>query len=498
MKNNKQNSSHGTILKGTGVFGMMQFTKMAIGVVGAKFVAIFLGPAGIGIVGLLMNTLNIIGSLTNFGFAVTSVRQIAVAEADENPDALPKMIFVLQRIALFTGLLGAILTIAFSKLLSQWTFGNSDYTMWFIALSINFFLTSYTTSRGAILQGRRMIKSIAFSTVIASAAITAVTISLYYFLGFDGIVLVILLSSLINLIVNAYYTRKFESQKFAEGFSKLYQESLPVLKLGLLLSINVIFGYICTFLIKLYLNNNGESSQILGFYEISTVFLLSYVGLIFTSMSMDFYPRLTAVNSDRKTVNKLVNDQIEIALLLITPAIIFLYLTAPFVIQILYTKEFLPVLLIFQAALLAIIVKASAWPLAFIILAKGDRKQYFKQELVSDFLNVSLTILFYNYFGLVGIGIAMLLNYVLYGIYVYFIVNKKYNFYFRSDAFKIFIVSVILGSLCSAAVFFLQNPYKSIVIGIVFLLSLLFSYNSLDKRIGMKSIYFKIRSKLRR
>ena len=96
---------------------------------------------------------------------------------------------------------------------------------------------------------------------------------------------------------------------------------------------------------------------------------------------MDFYPRLTAINSERKTVNKLVNDQIEIALLLITPAIIFLYLTAPYIIQILYTKEFLPVVLIFQAALLAIIVKASAWPLAFIILAKGDRKQYFKQQL---------------------------------------------------------------------------------------------------------------------
>ena len=308
----------------------------------------------------------------------------------------------------------------------------------------------------------------------------------------------ILLSSLINLIVNVFYTRKFKSQEFTEGFSKLYQEALPVLKLGLLLSINVIFGYICTFLIKLYLNNTGESSQILGFYEVSTVFLLSYVGLIFTSMSMDFYPRLTTINSDRKTVNKLVNDQIEIALLLITPAIIFLYLSAPFIIQILYTKEFLPVLLIFQAALLAIIVKAAAWPLAFIILAKGDRKQYFKQELVSDFLNVSLTILFYDYFGLVGIGVAMLLNYALYGIYVYFIVHKKYNFYFRSDAFKIFMVSIILGSVSSFAVFFLQNPYRSLLIGVVFLLSVIFSYNSLDRRIGMKRIYFKIRSKLRR
>lgn len=498
MKKTTVDSSHGTILKGTSVFGIMQFLKMGIGVVGAKFVAVFLGPVGIGIVGLLMNTLNIIGSLTNFGFAVTSVRQIAVAEAEESPEALPKTIFILQKIALFTGLLGAIVTILFSKLLSEWTFGNSDYTMWFVALSANFLMTSYTTSRGAILQGRRMLRSIAFASVIASVAITTSTILLYYFLGFDGIVPVILISSAINLIVHLYFTQKYKSLELSQGFTRLYEESLPILKLGVLLSINVIFGYICTFLVKLYLNDNGETSEILGFYEVSSVFLLSYVGMIFTSMSIDFYPRLTTVNSDRKTVNKLVNNQIEIALLLITPAIIFLYLTAPYIIQILYTKDFLPVVLIFQAALLAIIIKASAWPLAFIILAKGDRKQYFKQELVSDFLNVSLTIVFYNYFGLVGIGFAMLLNYILYGIYVYYIVNKKFNFYFRNDSFKIFIVSVILGSASCAVVFCLENPYQSIFVGIIFIISILYSYKSLDKRIGMKSIYFKIRSKIRR
>jgi O-antigen/teichoic acid export membrane protein len=262
------------------------------------------------------------------------------------------------------------------------------------------------------------------------------------------------------------------------------------------LSINVIFGHICTFLIKLYLNGNGATSQILGFYEVSTVILITYVGMIFTSMSMDFYPRLTSINQDNSGMKELVNNQLEIGLLLVTPAIIFLYLVAPFVIQLLYTKEFLPVILIFKAALFSIIIKAIIWPLAFIILAKGNKKQYFKQELVGDFLNVSLTILLYNLYGLVGIGIASVVNFSLYGFYVYYIVNKNYDFCFRNDSFKIIIFSIIAGLVCCVSAFFVGEYYSKIFFLLVLLVSIIYSYYQLDNRIGVKKSLQKILNKV--
>ena len=65
------------------------------------------------------------------------------------------------------------------------------------------------------------------------------------------------------------------------------------MKMGFLLSINVIFGQICSYLIKLYLNGSGSSAEILGLFEVSSVILISYVGLIFNAMGTDFYPRIT-------------------------------------------------------------------------------------------------------------------------------------------------------------------------------------------------------------
>jgi O-antigen/teichoic acid export membrane protein len=498
MKENNTNNSHKTILKATGIFGMMQVMKMIIGVVGSKFVAVFLGPIGIGVVGLLNNTMNIITSVSSFGIANVSIREIAVADADENPNKVLETISVLQKMALCIGLFGAIITLIFSKLLSQLTFGNTNYYYWFVILSINFVITSYATIRGAILQGKKMLKIIAISNVVSSLLITFCTVVLYYFLKFDGIIWVILSSSTITLLVNRYYTRNFKIHTAQLTFNAFFVKAKPIFQLGFLLSINVIFGQICTYIIKIYLNGNGASTQILGFYEVSTVILLSYVGMIFNAMSIDFYPRLTSVSQDKSKVNELVNNQLEIALLLITPAIILLYLVAPLIIELLYTKDFLPTVLILKTALFAIIIKAIIWPLGYMILAKGNKKQYFKQELVSDFLNVSLTLIFYHSFGLVGIGFAMVINYAIYGFYVFYIVKRDYDFGYTKDCFIIIVFSVLAGLVACGSVFFIENFYSKIILGLLLLASILFSYQGLDKRVSIGNYILKIRNKFLR
>lgn len=491
MKGNDIDNSHLTILKATSIFGTMQVIKMIISIVGNKFVAVFLGPIGIGTVGLLNNVLSIISSATSFGISTVGVREIAVANADSNPDKISDTISLLQKMALCIGLFGAFITLIFSKLLSQITFGHTNFSYWFVILSINFIITSYASVQASILQGTNRLKTIAISNIVSSLLITFCIVVLYYFLKFDGIIWVILTSSTITLLVNMYYTRDFKTN-IHYGFNEFVSKSKPIFQLGFLLSINVIFGQICTYLIKIYLNGSGASTEILGFYEVSTVILISYVGLIFNAMSIDFYPRLTSINQEKTKVNQLVNSQLEIALLLLTPAIIFLYLTALFFIKLLYTEEFLPTFLILKAALFAIIVKAIIWPLGFIILANGNKKQYFKQELVGDFLNVSLTVCFYHFFGLVGIGFAMLLNYTLYGFYVFYIVKRDYDFGFTNDCFRIILFSVSIGLAACFTVFFIKGLYFKLILGLLLLASIFFSYYKLDRRVGIKSFFKRI------
>lgn len=498
MEINKKENSHKTILNATGIFGFAQVMKMLVSILGSKFVALFLGPFGIGIVGLLNNTVAIISSLTSFGVSITGVREVSLANAEKDQKKFSERFIILQRWSIFTSILGALVTIIFSKWLSKLTFGTSDYYFWFVILSVNFVFANLTNTRVALLQGLRMVKQIAISNVLSSVLITSVTVPIYYFFKFDGIIAVILVSSFVNLLVNFYFTRNIKIDKISLSFADTFQKGKPLIKMGFLLSINLIFGQICSYLIKLYLNDNGSSAELLGLFEVSSVILISYVGLIFNAMGTDFYPRITEVQNDNTKVKELVNDQIEMGLLLITPAITFLYFCGPIVIELLYSIHFLGVLSIFKAALFAIIIKAIIWPLAFVILAKGDNKLYFKQEIISDIFLLVSTVFFYHYFGLVGIGMASLIQFILYGCYIIPILKSKYDFSIRKDTLKILLVCLLIGMAASATTFTMNYPSAYYPLGIILVFSICYSYVELNKRVAIFSFLIKMKNKFKR
>ena len=438
----------------------------------------------------------VITSITSFGINIVAVRDLSLESSQSDDEIFSKRYLIIQKWSLITGFFGGLFTIIFSKSLSQLTFGDSKYYLWFILLSVNFMINAFTVSKSALLQSKRMIKEIALVSIFSSFFTCIIVIPIYYYFKYQAIVPVIIISSSITLLVNIYFTRKINIiQNQNNNFKELLNKIKPLFKLGFLLSINVIFGQICNFLIRLYLKSNQTNLEILGFYEVGSVLLLSYVGMIFAAMTTDFYPRLTLVAFNNDKVKSLVNDQIEIGLLLITPLILLFYCFAPLIISILYSKDFLNVIEILIFGLLAIIVKSIIWPLAFVILSKGENKLYFKQEIFGDFLNVFSTILFYFWFGLLGIGLAMLINYILYGFYVYFILKQKFDFEIRKNTFKIIIKSLLLGLIASLISYFFEYQYACIILLILSTISIIYTYKELNSRIKIIDFYHNIKSK---
>ena len=487
----EKNTAYRSIVKATGVFGTMQVFRTIISVISSKFVAVYLGPIGFGLLSLLNNAVNIIVAITNFEFLTVATREVALVSNSDDDSQLYKTITLLQRMAVVIGVLGAIVSSLFSKILSVMTFGNPDKQHWFIIVSFYLLITSFSNARMAILQGVNNIKTLALCN-IASAFITAVgSVIIYYFLRIEGIIWVMLYSSVVVFLVTLYFTRQYTFKFNTLGFKDFYDTSSPIFKFGFFMSVNLILGQICNFVIKLYLNDSGASSQVLGYYEVSTVILINYLGLIFHAMSYDFYPKLTSVSSDNEKVKLLVNNQIEIALILVTPAIIFLYLAAPFLIKLLYTKDFLNTFLILKIALFSVILKAIIFPLGYIVLVKGDKKLFFKQALFSDFLNLVFSIVLYKYYGLLGLGIAYFLNYTIYAVYVYKMVNKQYGFSFVETCRKLIIVNLSIGVMAIVIIYSFEQLYVYVLISFLFLVSMFYSYKELNQRINIKELIHK-------
>jgi O-antigen/teichoic acid export membrane protein len=221
---------------------------------------------------------------------------------------------------------------------------------------------------------------------------------------------------------------------------------------------------------------------------VGTVILVNYLGLIFNAMSFDFYPKLTAVSFENEKVKQLVNNQIEIALILVTPAIIFLYLAAPFLIRLLYTKEFLSTFLILKIALFSVILKAVIFPLGYIVLVKGNKKLFFKQALFSDLLNLVLSIVLYKYYGLQGLGAAYFLNYAIYAAYIYKMVSRHYGFSFVESCRKLIAASIIIGLLAIVIIYCFEGLHAHLLISTLLAFSVFYSYRELNKRINIHEL----------
>ena len=97
-----------------------------------------------------------------------------------------------------------------------------------------------------------------------------------------------------------------------------------------------------------------------------------YVGMVFTAIGTDYFPRLSAVIHNEIEWRTIVNQHAELVLIILAIVLVFLVLTAPILIRILLSSEFLaPARNFIIISALAIPLKGFVWVLGFIFLAQG-------------------------------------------------------------------------------------------------------------------------------
>lgn len=318
---NKHQSSYRQIMKATSLFGGVQVFQIIISVVRSKFVAILLGPSGMGIVGLLTSTTGLVAGLTNFGLGTSAIKNISEASATEDEHRISKVISVMRRLMWITGILGAVITLVFSPWLSQFTFGNKEYTAAFIWISITLLLNQLSSGELVFLQGLRRLQDLAKANVYGSAAGLIITIPLYYKFGVQGIVPVIIITALITLFFSWYFAKKIKIKKTKLTNEAIMVEGKSMLVMGFMISLSGLISIIVAYLLRIFINRTGNVADV-GLYNAGFTIINTYVGMIFTAMGTDYYPRLSLVAKDNEQCSQNINQQSEIALLILAPVLI--------------------------------------------------------------------------------------------------------------------------------------------------------------------------------
>ncbi len=482
------------ILKTTSLFGGVQVFGVLISIAKSKLAAILIGPTGVGIVGVLTSTLNVIIGFSKLGLDVSAVKEIS-AYKEKDAQKTTRTITVLKRLCWITGLLGAVITFALSPWLSQLVFGNATHTTSFMVLSLAVLLNQLAIGNLAVLQGLRKLKKLAKASLWGSIFGLIVIVPLYYYYGISGIVPVIILISFFTYIFSWLYSRKEYVKQPKLTFKETLTEGKSMVKLGFVLSLGNLASILAIYAIQIFITNKGGLDEV-GFYNAAFIIINAYVGVVFIAMSKDYFPRLSSIVNEKVTMLKVVNQQAYVAILLITPIIVVFLTFIPTIISILFTKEFMPIVGILTFGILATLFKAVSWSMGYILVAKGDSKLYIKTEVAFNALLVLMCVFGYIYGGLTGVGIGYLVYYVIYLLGIKAITNSKYKFKFESEFYKALLVCLVL---CFGAYLttYLDDLYLKYGILFVFIIaSSIFSINRLDKKTDLiKEIKQRIKRK---
>jgi len=205
-------------------------------------------------------------------------------------------------------------------------------------------------------------------------------------------------------------------------------------------------------------------------------------------MGTDYYPRLSGVAHDNNKAKLLINQQAEVAILILAPILSLFLIFFNWVVILLYSTKFTPVNGMLQWAALGMYFKAASWSISFILLAKGASKLFFWNELIANIYLLGLNILCYRLYGLDGLGISFMTGYLFYFLQVYFLARYNYKFGFESQFYKVFTLQFLPGLFCFLIVKYMQAPWVYLIGIPIICYSTWFSYKEIDKRIGLRNI----------
>jgi PST family polysaccharide transporter len=453
----RRQHTYGQILKSSALIGGSAVLNIGLGIVRTKAMAVLLGPAGVGLLGIYSSIADLARTIAGMGINSSGVRQIAEATGTGDTGRIARTVTTLRRVALLLGVLGALLLVVFCQPIAKLSFGDAHHAGAVALLALAVFFGAVSSGQIALVQGMRRIADLARAGVWGGLYGTLLSILIIYFYGKAGVVPALVCVAAMGIVTSWWYSRKIIVERVAMRLADISAEVSALLKLGLVFMASGFMVMGVGYLVRIIvLRKMGEDAA--GYYQSAWTLGGLYVGFILQAMGADFFPRLTAVAQDNRECNHLVNEQAEVGLLLAGPGVLGTLTFAPLVIQLFYSSKFGPAVEILRWICLGMVLRVAVWPMGFIVLAKGARQPFFWSELAGSVVQVGLVWFCVQRFGLSGTGIGFFGSFVFYWFLIYTIVRSMSGFRWSAANKQIGLLYGVLIAVVFVAWYFLPRP----------------------------------------
>lgn len=394
---------------------------MAMGFVIAKVVAIYTGPTGMAMLGQVQSMVSSLNGIINAPVGSGVVRFTAENKDNGFAACQPWWRAALQWMMIVSAIIIPV-GLLLADNIATWLFQDPTLSWIVIATVCVLPLSAIGTLCNSVINGQQLYRryvGLGMLSALISGSVMLAMIAMYNIQGaLLAAAVQAALIGIVMLIANlrqpwfrlSYWWGKtdIKARKAIGGYMLMAITSALTVPVSVILVRTILID-------KVGWDATGQWQAV---WKISEV----YLGIITMALGTYYLPRLSSLKGVEAIVSE-IHKTIRIIIPIIAIIAFGVYLLRDVAISLLFTDAFHNARDLFAIQLIGDVVKIASWLYAYPMISRGATKWFVCSEIIFSLLFVIFSYLFIPYFGVKGVPIAYLINYILYFIFI--IINFK-------------------------------------------------------------------------
>ena len=402
------------IFKTSAMTGAMSIVTMVAALLRGKVMAMCLGPAGVGLSGILNQVVALESQVLALGLPTVVVKSVAGADVEERT----KVESVIARLALALCVFGLVLGLVLSPLVAVATFKSFEHLPLVIAASLAVPAAILTSIWCAVIQGRGEVGFLARSQAAFAVVSALVAVPLIWYGGLAGLGVSVVLAALIP--VAGLWSRR-PRHLTAASDDKGIRDSL--VRAGLSIIATIAIAQVAAYATRMVVVNQLGVFEA-GLYQAALAVSGGLPGFVFSAMALDYYPRISAAKDGEEMV-RVTNMQVQASMVIATPLFVGMIVFGGQLLDFYYTEEFLGATELMAWMTASVAFRVISWPAGYWLVAKATPKEYLLIEGPAALLAPLVTIGLLPLAGLAGAGLAMVLSALVYALVIITFMRRR-------------------------------------------------------------------------
>jgi polysaccharide transporter, PST family len=397
--------------------------KILSGLVINKAVAVYIGPAGLALVGQFQNFSQLVMTVAQGAINTGVTKYTAEYGKDEHDSRIPILFSTASKISLVSSVVVGAGIVLFSQYASLQLLKSEQYTYIFVIFGFTIILFVINNLLLSILNGLTEIKTYIAINIIQSLYSLVFTTLLIVSLGLDGALIALVANQSVILLIVLWMLRKHHVIKldnFKGAFDK--PEAKKLMSFAAMAIIAASTVPISHLIVREYIAEN-TSWEVAGYWSAIWNMSTMYMMVITTTITTYYLPKISELQDKvelRKEILKVFIFVVPImALMCLT-----IYVLKEFIVILIFTKEFLPMLDFFIYQLVGDFLKIIGFIFSYYLIAKAKTLIYIFKEIAIAILFTIFSVVMVKPLGVLGVFYAYIFTAMLHNFVVVFFVEK--------------------------------------------------------------------------